>query len=31
VLIGGVGTVLIALIGMGVFPEPLRIDTLERS
>jgi hypothetical protein len=31
VLIGGVGTVLIALIAMGVFPGPLRIDTLERS
>jgi MFS family permease len=31
VLIGGVGTVLIALIGMRVFPALLRIDTLERS
>ena len=30
-LIGGIGTVLIALIGKRVFPELLRIDTLERS
>jgi Transmembrane secretion effector len=31
VLIGGAGTVLVALIGMRVFPELLRIDTLERE
>ena len=31
VLIGGIGTVLVALIGMHAFPELLRIDTLERE
>ncbi len=31
VLIGGIGTVLVALIGMRVFPELLHIDTLERE
>jgi MFS family permease len=31
VLIGGIGTLLVALIGMRVFPELLRIDRLERE
>jgi hypothetical protein len=31
VLIGGIGTVLVALIGMRLFPELLRIESLERE
>ena len=31
VVIGGIGTILVALFGMRLFPELLRVDTLERA